>query len=380
VRILFVNPGAYLNLPRAIGGASLDTHYLALTLGAMGHEVAVAAAFPRMDTSAGIHQVPYRLRQLAARRHLIVYADDGNGYDTFRVGNWLMTRLLEERIRNWRPDAVVVQGYEAWNLALVAMAHHQPVVLRHVDKFGVDGFASAIRADPRVAAMLIDPLFAMACNSKFVAAELRQQCGLAPPVIYPPVQPADTGAPAGTAGCVTFVSPIPQKGLSVALRVAALLPQQEFLFINGWSTRRQARQSLARELELLPNVTLRPSSFGLGDVFRSTAVVLMPSQVQEAFGRVIVEAGHSGIPAIASRVGGIPEAIGESGVLLEASSPPESWAGAISDALIDPARYARLSAAALTNARREEFKPEAIAAEFLSFLEGHIIHAETSPN
>jgi glycosyltransferase involved in cell wall biosynthesis len=168
------------------------------------------------------------------------------------------------------------------------------------------------------------------------------------------------------------VNPVPAKGLSVALRVAALLAERDFLFIDGWFTTRLERQSLQRELSTLPNVTWRHKSVGLDDVFRSSALLLMPSQVEEAFGRVIVEAGHSGVPAVASCIGGIPEAIGKSGVLVEPTDPPERWASVISGALSDPAGYARLCAAAVANASRDEFAPQAVAVRLLDVLERHV--------
>jgi D-inositol-3-phosphate glycosyltransferase len=101
----------------------------------------------------------------------------------------------------------------------------------------------------------------------------------------------------------------------------------------------------------------------------------MPSQVQEAFGRVIVEAGHRGIPAVASRIGGIPEAIGDSGVLVDPDDSPEHWAGAIDGALTDRHRYARLRAAALANAAREEFDAGGVARRLLEILHEQAIRA-----
>jgi glycosyltransferase involved in cell wall biosynthesis len=171
---------------------------------------------------------------------------------------------------------------------------------------------------------------------------------------------------------VTFVNPVPAKGRSVALGVAALLAERDFLFIDGWFTTRRDRQSLQRQLSTLPNVTWRHKSVGLDDVFRSSALLLMPSQVEEAFGRVVVEAGHSGVPAVASCIGGIPEAIGQSGVLLEPTDPPERWASVIEGALSDPAYYARLCAAAVANASRDEFGPQAVAVRLLAVLKRHI--------
>jgi glycosyltransferase involved in cell wall biosynthesis len=47
------------------------------------------------------------------------------------------------------------------------------------------------------------------------------------------------------------------------------------------------------------------------------SVLLVPSLVEDAFSRVILEAAANGIPVVANRVGGIPEALGEGGLLVE---------------------------------------------------------------
>ena len=86
----------------------------------------------------------------------------------------------------------------------------------------------------------------------------------------------------------------------------------------------------------LANVSLRPRSVGLADVYRSTALLLVPSQCPEAFSRVVLEACANGIPVLASRAGGVPEAMGESGVLLDPADSADRWARAIEEILAGP--------------------------------------------
>lgn len=65
-----------------------------------------------------------------------------------------------------------------------------------------------------------------------------------------------------------------------------------------------------------------------------------PSLEGEAFGMVFLEAAASGLPVVAARRGGIPEAVqeGRSGVLLDRPEDPEELAAAISTLLDDPRR------------------------------------------
>ena len=53
------------------------------------------------------------------------------------------------------------------------------------------------------------------------------------------------------------------------------------------------------------------------DFYRHIDLLLVPSIGAEGFGLVIPEAAANGIPVIANRIGGIPEALGDSGILID---------------------------------------------------------------
>ena len=61
------------------------------------------------------------------------------------------------------------------------------------------------------------------------------------------------------------------------------------------------------------------------DAFRFTKAfdVFISSSIQEAFGRVLLEAMIAKTPIIATRVNGIPEVIGDSGILIDCNKPAE---------------------------------------------------------
>ena len=90
---------------------------------------------------------------------------------------------------------------------------------------------------------------------------------------------------------------------------------------------------------------------------------MVPSQWEEAFGRVIVEAQINGIPVLASDVGGIPEALGHGGVLVKNFRDPKAWQKALLDLEM---RYDELSSTARINA--EKFSVENAVASFLDII------------
>lgn len=370
MRIIFAVQDPHV--PYLFAGGPMDVHHLALTLASQGHEIAVAAALPGLPESVRFRQFPYRFHQAILRKHLLIYRDTYNGYETFRVGHWLVPRLLEERIAAWRPDIVVVHGRNSWDFAVAAVAQGVPVVMRQIDTYGPEMLAEVAKIDGAVESLLHDKLFTMVSNSAFVAAKVEELLKMTSPVVHPLIRPEDSLCENVDHKYITFISPIPWKGLAIALDVAKLLPHRDFLFVEGWSSGTAERKKLRRDLARLPNVVLWPNSDGLRKVFASTAVLLAPSQVEEAFGRVIVEAGFNGIPAVASRIGGIPESIGESGVMIEPTDPPQRWADALDRILSDPGTYASLRAGALANAQREEFRAPVIAARFLEVLDSHL--------
>jgi glycogen synthase len=87
-------------------------------------------------------------------------------------------------------------------------------------------------------------------------------------------------------------------------------------------------------------------------VLASLDVLVLPS-VYEEMGSILVEAMASGLPVVASRVGGIPDVVvdGETGLLV----PPgdaDALAAALDELVSDPQRRERLAAAARRRARR----------------------------
>ena len=72
------------------------------------------------------------------------------------------------------------------------------------------------------------------------------------------------------------------------------------------------------------NIAIRESTFNVSEIYATTKVLLAPSLWYESWGRVATEATMNGIPVLGSKSGGLPEAIGEGGITLDA---PESVGG-----------------------------------------------------
>lgn len=102
----------------------------------------------------------------------------------------------------------------------------------------------------------------------------------------------------------------------------------------------------------------------LGAILRDTADFLVAPSRQEAFGRVIMEAAFAGIPAIGTRVEGIPEAIqeGVTGLLVPTESP-QALGAAITQLLDDEVLRRQMGLAGKVRAERFSINHTAAAMQ-----------------
>ncbi len=89
----------------------------------------------------------------------------------------------------------------------------------------------------------------------------------------------------------------------------------------------------------------------LPGLMAGASLLVLPTRRHEMFGMVLVEAGACGVPAVASRIGGIPEALGAGGLMFEPEDADE-MANAVAHLLDSPTRLSALRVAALQNAER----------------------------
>jgi hypothetical protein len=205
---------------------------------------------------------------------------------------------------------------------------------------------------------------AVVVASQFMAAHVRDVAGREA-VIIPPCIDLDrvlsTGLP--TRRFTTMFNPIQVKGGEVFRAIAVHLPQREFAYVPGWSVLRDEKggwdkqiwdQSVASQgLEPWPtpveadftglrNVTKLMPRDDVGEIYRQTRLLCIPSQWEEPFGRVAIEAFANGVPVIASAAGGLREHASLAGILLPTGAGVDDWVRAI-ESLDDTAAYESLA-------------------------------------
>lgn len=204
------------------------------------------------------------------------------------------------------------------------------------------------------------------CNSLFMAERVRRLTGKTAGVIYPLLE-VDFSVQGDPQGFLTMINPYPVKGLQTFLEVARRMPHERFLLVESWTLSPAALTTLNQQLADLPNVTFWRRVPDAREIYRRTRLLLVPSVCEEAFGRVVIEAQHCGIPVIASRRGGLPESVGDGGMCIDGYLDPERWVQAIASITGNAAHYNKLAAQALAHAGRDDFKPQEAARRFLAF-------------
>jgi glycosyltransferase involved in cell wall biosynthesis len=350
MRILFGCTTPYF--PQHFGGIATNIDNLCRGLIARGHDVVVLARLGSSDATWIKNRFKSKLFGFGRSYDLI------HGYRVFR--EWNVSRYTKEVCKSFNPDIFVGHGggdpqafFTEHPMEIPHAVHlHGMLPVEHAEELCSQGVRNFISC------------------SEFIRSRLLQRIGGGAGFRTPVIYNAFVAESYKTDICgdyVTFVNPNRQKGLEIALRIAKALPNIPFLFIKGWS---RSDAELAEFFDLvsgLKNLVIEHSTLDMMSVYRRTKLLIIPSQVEEGAGRVIIEAQISGIPVVGSDIGGIPEMIGDGGVVL-APRDLDSWVRTVSDVWRSSARWQSLSRLALANSRRDLFSYDKVIEQYENFL------------
>ncbi len=159
-----------------------------------------------------------------------------------------------------------------------------------------------------------------------------------------------------------------------------LEPEVAFVWALCWEFGPKRVEYLETEARRLGNVTFRPPVQEPAALYGDARVLLAPSVAGEAYGRVAREALTSGIPVIASAVGGLPESVGGGGILMPPEASPEDWAGALRSLLDDEAVYAEYVVRAEREADIQATSVAAVGERFEQLLESLVRSVRPAPS
>lgn len=344
MRVLFATNSPYL--PQGLGGTEFSTHSLAVSLRERGFEVGVLAGLLRGD------RLWLRNRVASKLRGVDVYTmNEFGGYPVFR--GWGRAGIPAV-IGKFKPEIVLVQTCPTRAFSDLFVSLGLPVMI-FIRDLNLAGRNLNEHASVRYIA-----------NSEFVAGRL--DLGIGADVLAPLVLP-ESYRVRSTRERALFVNPVVEKGLETALRLAEERPDIPFDFVECWERGSAVRHS--ERVRRAENIQWHRSRLDVREFYGRARVALMPSQWEEAWGRVATEAQLNGIPVLASRIGGLPESVGPGGILVEPTAPLDEWLAALSKMWDDRQHYEALSKAASQYSLRPEVQPDQIVDRLAQLIGEH---------
>lgn len=344
-RILAVKPNPYL--PNAINGANRSLDALLKGLVRRSHSATLLCQAdlepPLVDYNWSVPQVPYGI---------------------FRVPDpGAVLGLYLDRLR---PDVVLIYGSQV-TAALIAICATRGVPVVHY----ICGASFELVRNTFVATVGVSHV----ANSRFTADLFERWFGLATVVIPSLVEPLTRRKVAAEPKSVLFVNPTPQKGVHVALEIARRCPEQHFIFAGSWNLGPEWRRHVE---SLSPSNVEFTEPFGdVEALYARARVLLVPSVWEESRPRVVIEAQSLAIPTVASNRGGIAEAVGPGGIVLDIAAPIDDWVNALV-LLRDDRIWATLSSIALEHSRRSEIGPDTLLDDWERHLDAIGANADPS--
>lgn len=319
----------------------------------MGHKVAVASTLQKFDKTWLVN----RLKSRVQKRQFPV--DHSMGYPCYR--GWNLEAAAREIIDDFAPDAVIVQAGRQFAVASWFANLNIPVLL----------YVRDVEFPRNRTTFSLNEYVAFVANSRFTASRLKEYLG-ADALVLPPYVDSTRYRTETTRTTAVHIGLFPQKGIETSFQLAERRPDIPFVFVESWTLNAEEFKRFEQRAKGLGNVTIRGRTPDIRKIFSTARVLLVPSEWEEAWGRVVIEAGLNGIPSIASARGGLPEAVGQGGLIVKPEEGLAGWERALAALWDDPEIYQKLSNAAHARSQDEMLSREFLLRALVDYVEKHV--------
>ncbi len=344
MRILFVSDHDFL--PDRVGGRESSIDELANMLIKRGHDITVLARTKTRNTRRPAGEIYWPIL-----------------YEIERVTN--VFGAAERYLASGRYDFAIYSAKKfSDNISTVEDIRRRQILYVR-DATEIDDWDEST----------FQPSQVLIANSHFIAGRVQMRTGLYPHVVLPIVDFSKYRVKE-IGGDVTFINPVRVKGMELAFAIAERNPEISFRFILCWDIETREIKRLENRAQSLGNVTMVEAQLDARPIYASSRMLMVPSQWEEGFGRVVLEAQCNGIPVIAAARGGIPEAVDDGGILLDGDAGVEEWSEALASLWNDQVIWQEMSKKAISRAENflTEMEDNLVALETIL---GEILHRAT---
>ncbi len=281
--------------------------------------------------------------------------DSYSGYSVYRGWDW--EKGIIEVCNNVRPDIVMLESGGALKLVPALKKMKTPIVYRLHDT-ALDNLGGNPNEFSGIQYVSV---------SQFLSDRFEQKFGFGTSVV-PPIVLRERCAVVSNRRKVVFVNPRPVKGGSIVLELARRRPDIPFKIFEAWEKDNNVVE-LENIAKTLPNVEWVSSTQDPRNIYADAHTILVPSQADETWGRVVTEAQINGIPVIASNRGALPESVGSGGILIDPPDDIQAWEKALGNLWDDSNVYQHYVGLARQGAERSEIGESILTDRLLKVLE-----------
>ncbi|MFB9843916.1 glycosyltransferase family 4 protein [Mucilaginibacter ginsenosidivorans] len=268
-------------------------------------------------------------------------------FDNHLIKSDFFENYLSRIIRDYTPDFVITQQEDSEKIIRLVKKYAIRCIL-YIHDCAIENFKSLEESPGYIF-----------YNSSFVSDYFKARYNIPSQVIYPVVDEVIYKSNKVNPVYVTMVNPTVEKGSDILLECCQKLPSIPFQVVNGW-------RSDSSLLTRLQNVKILPFGTEMKRVYAETKFVIAPSQWDEPFCRIPVEAGLCHVPTIASAIGGLFESVSNGGILIKKHTDKERWLKEISDLYHNRRRIDILGNLAEINSQK--FRLKAIIPQIIDRL------------
>jgi glycosyltransferase involved in cell wall biosynthesis len=315
----------------------------------------IAVLIRRLDSPGGAEQSMQTLSKHLSQEHDVevfsLIEDDSTGSKSFSLplprqlkmlGGFMEGMGKRKELEEFEPDLILAQHELAYLGSWYSSKKDVPMIyfLRDYENLYDQRIYGRYKIDAainhafsyiteRYTKKILEKSSEMIANSNYLGERYEKHFNIETETVYPFVNPEDYRVEE-TGEKILHVNPKKEKGIETTLEVAEKMPEKEFI-IAGKTKEIDDRIEEPENVEKLGYVE------DMKEVYKQTKIVLVPSKWEEPYGRIPIEAGASGIPAIATSKGGLPESVGNQELLVDGG--PEQFVEKIREVEEDYEEY-----------------------------------------